>query len=198
MEEGEHHSSQMGLEVDDRDTTPLLAEENGVWMSDDLAEKIKKEYEGKKPADHWFYALLENLYGDLPWREMKRIAWLSLILFFIIGGFWILDSLKDAVFEQSVGLAHQPKAKLASVAVTVALVALYSRLCDLLPKHRLFYVFGGLYGAVFWALAALLTAARHGEPASGGQGGRTRWWAGSPTWPSRAGARSPWPCFGRS
>lgn len=59
---------------------------------------------------------------------------LSLTLFSIIGGFWLLDSLKDTVLEGTVGLEYQPRAKLLSVAVTLLLVIQYNRLVDSCSK----------------------------------------------------------------
>ena len=59
---------------------------------------------------------------------------LSLTLFSIIGGFWLLDSLKDTVLEGTVGLEYQPRAKLVSVAVTLLLVIQYNRLVDSCSK----------------------------------------------------------------
>lgn len=59
---------------------------------------------------------------------------LSLTLFAIIGGFWLLDSLKDTVLEGTVGLEYQPRAKLVSVAVTLLLVIQYNRLVDSCSK----------------------------------------------------------------
>lgn len=59
---------------------------------------------------------------------------LSLTLFSIIGGFWLLDSLKDTVLEGTVGLENQPRAKLVSVAVTLLLVIQYNRLVDSCSK----------------------------------------------------------------
>lgn len=55
-------------------------------------------------------------------------------LFSIIGGFWLLDSLKDTVLEGTVGLEYQPRAKLVSVAVTLLLVIQYNRLVDSCSK----------------------------------------------------------------
>lgn len=59
---------------------------------------------------------------------------LSLTLFSIIGGFWLLDSLKDTVLEGTVGMEFQPRAKLVSVAVTLLLVIQYNRLVDSCSK----------------------------------------------------------------
>jgi len=102
------------------------------------------------------------LYGDIPWSDMPRVAWLSCTLFFIIGGFWILDSLKDSVFENTVGIEYQPNAKLVSAGVMIFLVAIYSHLVDILEKHQLFYVIGGFYAVIFLVISLLLANSKVG------------------------------------
>ena len=67
----------------------------------------------------------------------------------IIGGFWLLDSLKDTVLATTVGLEWQPKAKLASVAVTLFVVAAYNALIRVAAKPTLFSVFGLTYACIF-------------------------------------------------
>ncbi|KAG5183445.1 hypothetical protein JKP88DRAFT_181830, partial [Tribonema minus] len=73
-----------------------------------------------------------------------------------IGGFWLLDSLKDAVLERTVGLERQPAAKLLSVATTLLLVIQYNRLVDAVAKPALFYILGAAYAVVLFALGAAL------------------------------------------
>ena len=53
-------------------------------------------------------ALFTTLYGHIALDELPRIMWLSALLCCIIGGFWLLDSLKDTVLATTVGLEHQP------------------------------------------------------------------------------------------
>lgn len=70
----------------------------------------------------------------MPAFAPDRSRQLSMTLFSIIGGFWLLDSLKDTVLEGTVGLEYQPRAKLLSVAVTLLLVIQYNRLVDSCSK----------------------------------------------------------------
>lgn len=44
-------------------------------------------------------ALFERLYGKMTWEEKLRLLWLASTLFFIIGGYWLLRSLKDPVIS---------------------------------------------------------------------------------------------------
>jgi TLC ATP/ADP transporter len=83
----------------------------------------------------------------------------------VTGGFWLLDSLKDAVLERTVGLELQPAAKLLSVAVTLLLVIQYNRLVDRVRKHVLFYILGAAYTLLLLTVGLALgtDAVRKGE-----------------------------------
>jgi hypothetical protein len=48
--------------------------------------------------------LLTKLYGDLPLAERFRVLWLSGTLFCIIGGYWLLRSLKDPIVSSMMGI----------------------------------------------------------------------------------------------
>ncbi|MCF7799887.1 hypothetical protein K9L05_00405 [Candidatus Babeliales bacterium] len=100
---------------------------------------------------------LRFLWGDLSGEEFKKFGFLSVIFFFIIGSYWLLRPLKDGIFASVVGLDWQPWAKIISVIVMIPLVFLYSKLVDLVEKHKLFYVICSLYGTGFLILAYLLT-----------------------------------------
>ncbi len=96
------------------------------------------------------------LYGSLSLETRRKIAWLSLCLFVIIGGFWLLDSLKDTVLEKSIGMEYQPQVKVLSLLLTLALVVQYNRIIDFVLKPVLFYVVGGCYTGVFTVMALVL------------------------------------------
>lgn len=99
---------------------------------------------------------LRILWGDLTGEEMKRFGVLSTAFFFIIGSYWLLKTVKDAIFNDLVGLDYQPKAKLASVFIIIPLVLLYSKLVDLVEKHLLFYIICSLYAGMFATVAYLI------------------------------------------
>jgi hypothetical protein len=67
------------------------------------------------------------LYGDLPLEEIRRILSLSATLFFMIGGYWLLRSLKDPVLTAICGVAAIPKAKMMSVGVVLGVVYIYNK-----------------------------------------------------------------------
>lgn len=104
----------------------------------------------------YFEALFERLYGKMTWEEKLRLLWLASTLFFIIGGYWLLRSLKDPVISTICGVQYIPKAKMLSVLVVTVLVFVYNKLIDMFPKHQLFYIIGGFYSVLFTVTAMLL------------------------------------------
>lgn len=117
------------------------------------------------PWDRWMGSLkrsslkiYQRLYGDkLPVEEMIRILTLATTLFFMIGGYWLLRSLKDSVLMALCGVKAIPKAKMLSVFVVLGVVSAYNHLLDTdIPKHQLFYVFGTFYFVLFTVIAILL------------------------------------------
>ena len=112
------------------------------------------------------FALYQRLYGDkLPPEEMIRILTLATTLFFMIGGYWLLRSLKDSVLMALCGIKAIPKAKMLSVFVVLGVVSVYNHLLDSdIPKHQLFYVFGTFYFLLFTAIGFMLMHPNIGLP----------------------------------
>ena len=102
--------------------------------------------------------IYRRLYGDkLPPSEMLRVLSLATTLFFMIGGYWLLRSLKDPVLIALCGYRAIPKAKMLSVPVVLGVVSIYNHLLDSdIPKHRLFYIFGTFYFFLFITIALCL------------------------------------------
>ena len=109
-------------------------------------------------ADSAFERVFERLYGKMSFEEKLRLIWLAGTLFFIIGGYWLLRSLKDPVIATICGVEYIPKAKMLSVLVVLVLVFVYNKLIDMFPKHQLFYIVGGFYAGLFTLIACLLAA----------------------------------------
>lgn len=99
-----------------------------------------------------------RLYGEkLPPSEMIRTLTLSLTLFFMIGGYWLLRSLKDPILTALCGVSVIPKAKMLSVFVVLGVVSFYNRMLDSdLPRHQLFYLFGSFYCVLFTIISLCL------------------------------------------
>jgi ATP:ADP antiporter, AAA family len=106
----------------------------------------------------FFRNLYANLYGNhISPGEMVRTLCLATTLFFMIGGYWLLRSLKDPILTSLCGVTVIPKAKMLSVFVVFGVVSIYNKLLDTdMPRHQLFYLFGSFYFVLFTTIAVLL------------------------------------------
>ncbi len=96
------------------------------------------------------------LWGNLSDEEFSRLSFLAVIFTFVIGTYWFVRTLKDAIFMKMVGASGIPWAKLLSVVLLIPLVLIYSELVDRLEKQTLFYVLCSVYIVLFGILAFLL------------------------------------------
>ena len=101
---------------------------------------------------------IHQLYGNqLTVSEFCRTICLATTLFFMIGSYWMMRSLKDPILSALCGVAVIPKAKMLSVFVVLFVVSIYNKLLDSdIPKHKLFYIFGTFYFTLFIGIALLL------------------------------------------
>ncbi len=103
-----------------------------------------------------FSRIARALWGDLSGEEFKRFGMLSLTFLFIIGTYWLMRPLKDALFMKIVGKLYIPYAKMASLFFIIPLILLYSKLVDMFAKHKLFYVICAFYASLFLVVAYFL------------------------------------------
>ena len=96
--------------------------------------------------------------------DLIRVLWLSSTLFFVVGGYWLLRSLKDPIMSSINGVEYIPQAKIASLFVVFGCVVVYNKLLDMFPKHQLFYLMGGAYGGLFTIMGLLLLHPTIGLP----------------------------------
>lgn len=89
---------------------------------------------------------LRSWFGDFSREELKKFLLLGIIFALIIGIYWTLRPMKDALFQDIVGGTYQPRAKWLSLLVVFPLVIIYSKLVERLPRHTLFYVISLVYG----------------------------------------------------
>lgn len=129
-------------------------------------------------AKRFSLRLYKRLYGDkLPPSEMIRTLCLAMTLFFMIGGYWLLRSLKDSVLMALCGYKAIPKAKMLSVFVVLGVVSVYNHLLDSdLAKHQLFYIFGTFYFFLFTAISFMLMDEKIGLPNKYQSEGRILGW----------------------
>ncbi|MFH1461623.1 MAG: Npt1/Npt2 family nucleotide transporter [bacterium] len=106
--------------------------------------------------------IIRFFWSDLSDQEIKKYGLLSMTFFFIIGAYWLLRPLKDGFFFSTVGGEYQPTAKMFSVVIVGLLVMVYSKLVDIVEKHKLFYILGTIYAVLFAIIAYIV-----GIPTSG-------------------------------
>ncbi len=97
--------------------------------------------------------LLRPIFGDFEPEELTKFLLLGIIFGLIIGVYWTLRPLKDALFQDIVGGIYQPQAKLWSLVVIFPLVMIYSFIVDKLSRKNLFYVMSAIYGTATLVIA---------------------------------------------
>lgn len=102
--------------------------------------------------------------SSIEGEDFLRVVWLSSALFFVVGGYWLLRSLKDPIMSGISGVEYIPQAKIVSLFVVLALVVVYNKLLDIMPKHHLFYLMGGVYGCLFTIMGLMLMHPTIGLP----------------------------------
>jgi AAA family ATP:ADP antiporter len=61
--------------------------------------------------------LVRNVSGDLEGDDLLRVIWLSGTLFFVVGGYWLLRSLKDPIMSVIDGVSEAVLSNKISLAV---------------------------------------------------------------------------------
>lgn len=92
--------------------------------------------------------VMRTPWGDFTKEELKKFGFLSLIFAFTIGVYWLLRPLKDGVFNSYVGAQSIPFAKWVSLFIVLPLGIIYSKLVDIFPRQRVFYMLSILYGSL--------------------------------------------------
>jgi len=93
------------------------------------------------------------LFGEIASEEAKKFSLLSLTFFFIIGSYWLMRALKNALIKDTVGVCGIPMAKKFSVVAMICLLLVYTKLLGKVTKHRLFYIICVFYSMCFFGIA---------------------------------------------
>jgi len=107
-------------------------------------------------ATEYLDKVLRRVTGDLEGDDLLRVLWLGGTLFFVVGGYWLLRTLKDPIMSVIDGVEYIPQAKIVSLFVVFGLVIVYNKLLDAFPKHHVFYMMGIFYGVLFSVIGLLL------------------------------------------
>lgn len=97
--------------------------------------------------------IVRFFWRDLTDKEIKRFGLLACTYLFIVGTYWLMRPLKDALFMRIVGKCYLPYAKIASVLIMIPLILIYSKFVDLVQKHKLFYIMFSFYAVLFLGIA---------------------------------------------
>jgi len=97
--------------------------------------------------------VLKPMFGEFDSQELNKFILLGIIFGLIIGIYWTLRPLKDALFQDIVGGEWQPRAKWLSLVVIFPLVIIYSKLVEKLSRQTLFYVMAAIYGTATLVMA---------------------------------------------
>lgn len=106
-------------------------------------------------------SLIRYFYPDIKKEEVLKFGLFAIVLFFILGSYWALRLLKDALvyklaFPTALGWAAGygkdliPTLKMITPFIVAGVVMfIYTPLLDRLEKHKLFYVFCSFYAFLF-------------------------------------------------
>jgi len=108
----------------------------------------------------FFQWLCHFIFGDFEREEFKKFLRMGLIFALIIGVYWTLRPLKDAVFIQLVDKLHLPYAKTVSVLALLPLVMFYTKLLERNSREKMLIILPAFYGIAVLCFAALMTVAQ--------------------------------------
>ena len=92
------------------------------YLSSEPWQKMGTTNSFTSRATDYFDKLTRKVTGDLEGEDLLRVLWLSCTLFFVVGGYWLLRSLKDPIMSVINGVEYIPSAKIASLFVVFGLV----------------------------------------------------------------------------
>lgn len=90
--------------------------------------------------------------------ELIKFVLLALTFGLIIGTYWTLRPIKDSIFMSIVGKEFLYWAKVVSLAVTVPLVIIYSKLIETFKRHKVFYGLLTIYALLALGFAWAFTS----------------------------------------
>ncbi len=94
----------------------------------------------------FFQSICRFNFGTFEKEEFKKFIRMGLIFALIIGVYWTLRPLKDAIFIQLVGKFQLPFAKTISVIALLPLVMFYTKLLEKTSRERMLVILPTFYG----------------------------------------------------
>ena len=84
--------------------------------------------------------IAKPIFGHFGPEEFKKFLRMGAIFAFIIGSYWTLRPLKNAIFCTLVGAAQIPWAKTASLLFLIPLLIFYTKILDTHKREKTFYI----------------------------------------------------------
>lgn len=109
---------------------------------------------------HFFQWLCKFNFGDFEREEFKKFLRMGMIFALIIGVYWTLRPLKDAVFIQLVSNLQLPFAKTASVIALLPLVMFYTKLLEKTSREKMLLILPAFYGVSILCFSFLIMSAQ--------------------------------------
>ncbi|HSW76314.1 MAG TPA: Npt1/Npt2 family nucleotide transporter [Candidatus Saccharimonadales bacterium] len=114
-----------------------------------------------------FTTAIQFFYPDIKREEVKKFSFLALAFVFTIGTYWLMRLLKDLVLYKlafpaslgwgvDVGRLWIPTLKTISPLFVLVLVMVYSKLVDMVDKHKLMYIIASFYMIFFSYMTIIL------------------------------------------
>lgn len=89
---------------------------------------------------------VKPIFGTFDTEEFKKFLRMGSIFAFIIGSYWTIRTLKNALFMTLVGAAQLPYAKTASLFFLLPVIMAYTKLLDKYSREKIFYILSTVYG----------------------------------------------------
>ncbi len=101
--------------------------------------------------------IVRPLFGDFETEEFKKFLRMGVIFSFIIGSFWTIGTLRNALFLTYVGIAHLPYAKTVSLLLLIPAIITYTKLLDWYGREKVFYLFSCMSGILIFVFGFLFS-----------------------------------------
>jgi AAA family ATP:ADP antiporter len=85
--------------------------------------------------------IVRPFFGEFEVEEFKKFVRMGFIFSVIIGSFWTIGTLRNALFVTYVGITHIPYAKTMSLLLLIPAIVLYTKLLDWYGREKVFYLF---------------------------------------------------------
>lgn len=102
--------------------------------------------------------ICKPLFGTFEREEFKKFLRMGVTFTCIVGAYWTLRVLKNALFCTVVGGEYLPWAKTISIICLVPLVMFYTKLLDIFSREKLFYILSIAYALITVIFALLFVS----------------------------------------